>query len=63
MPRINRSKYNFSKLEIGDSFKVAPLDLYSMKNSLRYFNKMHSTSITVSDTEEKSGAILVTRIS
>lgn len=60
--RINRSKYNFSKLDMGDTFFVQPLDLYSMKNSLRFYNKKHKQNITVSTQEEEDGRILVTRV-
>lgn len=39
--RINRSKYNFSKLEVGDTFNIPPIDHLSMKNSLRFYNSKH----------------------
>ena len=66
--RINRSKYNFSKLGMGGTMTISPLDLYSMKNSLRFYNKQHKQNIIVSTEEIVDPAsngvteILVTRV-
>lgn len=62
MARINRSKYNFSKLEMGGSFTLKPLDLYSMKNSLRFYNNKHKQNIIVDTEELETGDIKVTRV-
>lgn len=60
--RINRSKYNFSQLNMGDSFTVDALDLYSMKNSLRFYNKQHKKNITISTEDLGGGVLKATRI-
>lgn len=66
--RINRSKYNFSQLEVEGSFPIKPLDLYSMKNSLRFYNKEHGKNVVVTTEEvynvvSKDTEIIVTRVS
>lgn len=63
MPRTNRSKYNFSKLEMNSTMVIKPLDLYSMQNSLRFYNKKHGKNVIVETEEQADGTILVTRVS
>lgn len=48
----NRSKYGFGTLQEGESLFVEPLDVESMKNSLRAFNRSHRTNIVVEPTGE-----------
>jgi len=60
--RINRSKYNFSQLQMGDSFMVDALDLYSMKNSLRFYNKQHNQKITIATEDLGEGVLKATRV-
>lgn len=62
MSRVNRSKYNFAKLEMGASFPISPMDLYSMKNSLRFFNNKHKKNVVVDAEEQADGSVLVTRV-
>lgn len=72
MGRVNRSRYNFSKLEIDDTFEIPPIDLLSMKNSLRFYNNKHKKGkgengtdlplIKVSTEELSASSIRVTRI-
>lgn len=63
MKRINRSKYNFSKLAMGESFPIDGIDLVSMKNSLRFYNGKHSDNIVVECSEpDDNGKVTVTRV-
>lgn len=62
MKRINRSKYNFSKLEMGENFMVDALDLYSMKNSLRFFNNKHKQNIHIEVEDLGEGVLKATRV-
>lgn len=41
MARINRSKYNFTNLKVGDTLTVKAIDLHSMKVALNFFNNLH----------------------
>lgn len=62
--RINRSKYGFSKLKVGDSFDIDPMDVYSMRNSLRFYNNNHGKSVEVSVPEQvdsETGKMKITR--
>lgn len=64
MARVNRSKYNFSKLEVGDTFEIPPIDLLSMKNSLRFYNNKHrkgQTEIVVKHTEISDAKLEIER--
>lgn len=66
--RENRSRYNFGKLEVGDIFDLPPIDLLSMKNSLRAFNIKHRRPNNLADidlkcTEVSASNIQVERIS
>jgi hypothetical protein len=58
----NRSKYNFGKMKIGDALKVEPLELMSLKNSLRAFNKRHGLSIEVLPYRSNENEVTVIRV-
>lgn len=60
--RTNRSKYNFGKLNVGESFMVKPIDLHSMKVSLNAFNRKHSSNIQIDEFEISDSEIQITRI-
>jgi len=54
--KFKRSKYNFQSLNVGDTFEVAAVDLYSMKESARSFNKRHGRNLKLEILgEEKKG--------
>lgn len=60
---MRRSKYNFPQLKVGDTFKVKPIDLNSMFNSLRFHNKFHKRNVKVEVIdEEKEGDVIISII-
>lgn len=63
--RNNRSKYGFSKLKVGATFDISPMDVYSMKNSLRFYNKQHGKTVEVEVSEKPDsidGTMIVKRV-
>lgn len=61
MAKKYRSKYNFSASKVGDTFKVAVIDVESLNQSLRAYNKRNGENIEI-EVEEPMQEVTFKRI-